>query len=128
MTIHIPEIPFDWTGVWVWGIIMLLLGVCIAIGALILKFKDNGVMLGFAIIVTFIWGLVGGSYLISNVYSEHADRVGEAQIKEMNKLGITEIDLDDEGTFTGSKDGRYVKGYLIEVVPDRVYQIAEVIK
>lgn len=128
MTISIPEVPYDWTGVWIWLGVLILLGLCITVGALILKFKNNSVMLAISVVLGVIWGLIGGAGSISDLQSDHSDRVGQAQINALAKIGYDNVDLDDNNVFTASKDGRYVKGYLIEVTPDRKYQVTELVK
>lgn len=128
MTISIPEIPYDWTPLWVWAVVLIVLGVCIAIGALILKFKGNGLMLGLSVVAALFWAIAVGTGIVSGIQAAHDDAVGRAQIDALGKLGYDNIDLDDSNVFTASKDGRYVKGSLIEIAPDRKYQVTELAK
>lgn len=128
MTFTITDPGFDFTAVWVCGIISvaLLAWAIVASVGYSKKWWGDGVP-ALAWFIAIIFTACGFLLWSTSVPGEtHDSKVHDAQIVELTNLGFDNVDLIED-RFVADKDGAYFQGIISEIEP-YTFQVNEIVE
>ena len=128
MTFTITDPGYDFTAVWVCGIISVVLltwAIIATVGYSKRGWSEALPAAGWFVAILFtVFGFLLGSASVPG--DIHDSKVHDAKVAELTNLGFDHVDLDED-RFVADKGGAYYEGVLSEIEP-YTFQVDEIVE